>query len=199
MNVTLVKYGRTVRRNDSEKCFEFERIDVEAMPLPGQTPDELFAQVQGFVETKLAVVTGKTEAKVPAKKKSDPNTGSGPSTDSSTKTEKPAAKAKPSAKARTVIEKDKRTRLQYALESESLQELHDRLVGLSEINKAFTVEEWQDANSKVAEVYRRMEKSPDKFDLQDAVVDQIKELFKSNKNILEERKRGKEFDAELAA
>jgi hypothetical protein len=198
MNVTLVKYGRTVKRNDDPKCFEFERVDVEAMPLPGQTPDELFAQVRGFVETKLSEVIGtggKEEKPKKAEKKPDPTaggeTGQGDTSSSTAKPSPeptPAKSKKTSAKAKAQaaqLDKEKRTRLQYAIESESLQELHDRLVSLSEINNAFTIDEWQAANQKVAEVYRKLEKTSDTFDVQD----QITELFRSNKNILEERKR----------
>lgn len=64
MNVTTIKYGRTVNARPLEaKCFEFERLDVEIIPDAGKTPDEAFGELRAFVDTALANITGATVEK----------------------------------------------------------------------------------------------------------------------------------------
>lgn len=200
MQVTTIKYGRTVKRG-GEKSFEFDRLDVEIMPMPGQSPEDAFVSLRQCVDSTLQAWTGnsngKTEEPVTIAKKSeqksDPTTASqSPSTESATSdfgsTEKPKATRgkggkKSAAQAVNVNAPDPKKELQYALDSETLPELLERFNAVSKLRGKFA-EQWEAAVTQIADRYRKL----NSLDADPEVLDQLVKAFKRERQKIEELK-----------
>lgn len=65
MHITTIKYGRTVKHSDDPKCFEYDRLDVEAIVTSEQKPDEVFAELCSYVGGKLSECSAKGNGAAP--------------------------------------------------------------------------------------------------------------------------------------
>jgi len=197
MQITSLRLGLTKNLGN----YESAKLECEAIPTDGQTAGELLSELNNYVVSELA----KAGQNGTPPMKAGGNSGkAGAATEGNTAPAKPpASKGTKATKAKAtkpkVGKKEKdaaKKELQYAIDSESHQELLDRFNDLRDPGKpfitTFTLDEWADAVNSVASRYKALnQKHADAgtVDLIDAKVQsQIVDAGKSERDLIARRR-----------
>lgn len=200
MQLLSVRLGLTKNLGN----YESAKIEVEAAPENGQSLDDFLGKVNDFlgeqVEAAVAAAGGVKEK--PAKKEKASTAAplavpmstmlKGEPTDKEVLTQaieehnaKPATKAKPAKAAAkvNVNAPDAKKELKYALESETLDELLERFNSVRKMADQFG-DKWEDAVTKIADQYRKL----NSLDANPETLDAIVKAFKAERAAIEKMK-----------